>query len=214
MCDEFNIVPAPFGPEPRLSRLISDDAVVHPSPTFDFLIAEATKIRLFLGPDFNVVMPFNQAVMEVDTWILSKTIFVPFAEYSPTLFVGRGYRRSEIPAFCKLKHSVAHLKSNRAEWTLARHYSSESLEPSQVFRGGENFLRVGHEGFFESWSIRDGCVERSDAHQRAVQIVESFFGEDSGDFSSNATRFCVFVDDQTLIGFIHRLQDGFFVQRH
>jgi len=91
---------------------------------------------------------------------------------------------------------------------------AEQLKAGKISCGGENFLGVGEEGFLERRSVRDGCVERCDADEGPVEIVEGFFGKDGGDFTRNASGFGVFVDDQALIGFSHGVENGFFVERH
>ena len=56
-------------------------------------------------------------------------------------------------------------------------------KPSEVFGGGEDFLGVGEEGFLERRRVGDGRVERGDAEDGAVEVVEGFLEEDGGDFA-------------------------------
>ena len=74
-------------------------------------------------------------------------------------------------------------------------------------------MGVGEEGFLERGSVGDGRVERSDADERAIEIVEGFFEEDGGDFAGDAAGFGVFVNDQAFVGFLDGIEDGFFVER-
>src|SRR5580704_15417668 len=88
------------------------------------------------------------------------------------------------------------------------------LEASEVSRGGEDFLSVGEEGFLERGGVGNGRVERSDAHEGAIKIMEGFFEKDGGNFRGDATGFGVFVDHKTFVGFLDGGKDGFLVERH
>src|SRR5579864_8471174 len=60
---------------------------------------------------------------------------------------------------------------------------------------------------------RDRGVEACDADDGAVEIVEHLFIYDGGDFASQASGAGVFVQDDDLVRLLHRLYDGFAVER-
>src|SRR5215469_18821431 len=80
--------------------------------------------------------------------------------------------------------------------------------------GRENLLGVGEEGFLEAGGIGYRGVERGDAHEGAVKVLESLFEEDGGDFAGKAAGFGVFVDHEAAVGFANGAEHGFFVEGH
>src|SRR5581483_541694 len=59
----------------------------------------------------------------------------------------------------------------------------------------------------------DWGVERSKAHDGPVEVVESFFIDNSGDFAGEAAGAGVLVKDDDLIGLLHRAHDCFAIER-
>src|SRR5579871_3962890 len=60
------------------------------------------------------------------------------------------------------------------------------------------------------WNRR---VQPGDANDGAVEVVESFFVDDGGDLSGEASSAGVLVKDDDLVRLLHRLGDGFAVDR-
>src|SRR6202166_1813162 len=88
-----------------------------------------------------------------------------------------------------------------------------ALVPRQLFRDVENFLGVRQKIFFQRRRIGNGSIERGHPQQRSVQVTESFFTKYGGNFAGDSARFGVLMNDQAAVGFLHRFQDGLFIQR-
>src|ERR1700686_692918 len=79
------------------------------------------------------------------------------------------------------------------------------LVARQLLCSGKNLLGVRKKIVFQCRRVRHRRIERSDAHERTVQIAKSFFAKDGGNFAGDAAGFGVFVDDQDFVGFFHGL---------
>src|SRR5579862_4149165 len=83
----------------------------------------------------------------------------------------------------------------------------------QVARGSGNFFRVGQKALLKRRRIRHRRIERGDARDGPIQILESAFADKRRDFSGDAARARVFVNDQELVGLFHRREDRVAIER-
>ena len=59
------------------------------------------------------------------------------------------------------------------------------------------------------WRKRDGRVEAGDADDGAIEVVEGFFVDDGGDFSGDASRAGVLVEDDDFVRLFYGCCDRF-----
>src|SRR5487761_326942 len=97
--------------------------------------------------------------------------------------------------------------------SVAISVSSKNSISRQLARGGKNIVLVGQKALFKRRRERYRRVLCRDAQNRPVQILERAFARDRRDFSRDAAGARVLVNDQQLVRFFHRLQNGFFVER-
>ena len=96
------------------------------------------------------------------------------------------------------------LRTNRPRLRIVRFQAAGFADYVFYFRQVVMFLRR------RKW---DCGVEACDADDGAVEIVEGFFVDDGGDFSGEASGAGVLVEDDDFVCLLHRLRDGFAVER-
>ncbi len=67
---------------------------------------------------------------------------------------------------------------------------------------------LGQKIFLLRWREGHRGVERGEANNRAVEMVERFFIDNGGDFSGNPAGAHIFVHDHDLVGAAHGFGDG------
>src|SRR5215469_3659380 len=87
--------------------------------------------------------------------------------------------------------------------------SSASAHP---FRGLEYRLFRGHGDVLEWRREGNGHVHCAHALHRSIEVIKSAFGDHGSDFRGNAVAFVAFIDDDGPRGFLHRLNQCFFVE--
>ncbi len=62
-------------------------------------------------------------------------------------------------------------------------------------------------------TVDGGCVERADAKNGCVEVIEAFFLDEAGDLSADPAEGFVFFDDDRAVCFANGVENGFFVER-
>src|SRR5262245_26202686 len=88
-------------------------------------------------------------------------------------------------------------------------HSSVGLQPP---RFAHHVGYFGQKIFFQRWREGNWRIQRSDPHDGSIEIVERLFIDNGRDLAGDAAGLGVLVQDDDLVGLLHRLCDGFAVE--